>query len=807
MADRPAIGYTLSLTAEMRHDRLCDAFEEGWRAGREPRIEDSLQQAPAEERRVLFPKLLRVELAYRPGGVEPAEYQARFPEYADLVDTAFRNPDGETADFIDGDVEATFVPPTIPGYTIEGPNPMGTGGMGVVHRARHIELGRVVAIKFVRAGVWARPQELLRFQLEARSVAGLNHANIVHLYDFGQAGGVPYYVMELVDGGSLAQRLGGRPADPRWAASLVESVARAVQYVHDSGLIHRDLKPANILLTADGTPKVTDFGLAKRLADDGPGLTRSRAVLGTACYMAPEQARGDVKSVGEPADVWGLGAVLYECLTGRPPFHAASYELTILQVLNNDPDPPTSLVPAVPADLEAVCEKCLEKDPARRYASAAEMADELRRFQAGEPVLARPHDIRELADRWADRAGYDIDELVSRWPWAYAFAARQRPINRAVLLKLSAGSVASHQDAALRREAEVLAGLEIPFVIRLHDYGERHGRTYLVLEWVHGGESLAERLRHGDGATGDSDIDLGPGGPAASLSSRNAARLALMTALGLKEVHDRGFLHCGLNPSDIILTQDGEPKLSNFVAARRPGEGGGQDVPFPEWVPPNYLAPELIARDWSRLGPPTDVYALGAILFEMLTGSPPPPAPSALVVATNPPIADPALATICQRCLEPDPARRYAGAGAVALALQHFLIPPRKPQDRDSTVYVEGAGEAPATPRGPPAQFRLRVLSGAEKVGTTIPLLAHLITVGRSDECDLVLNRGVISHTHCGILWNEETRRHEVVDFGSKNGTKLNGQPVKASRPLTPGDQIAVPGFVLVFEIDDLSCG
>src|SRR5262245_245703 len=803
MADRSRQTNTLSLTAERRHDRLCDAFEDGWRSGLEPRIEEFLPQVPTEERPVLFQKLLRVELELRRASAEPATYRARFPEFSDLVDTVFRHPDGETVDFIESQAPTLIAPPVIPGYAIEYPDPLGTGGMGVVYRGRHIELGRPVAIKLIKAGIWARPQELLRFQLEARSVAGLNHPNVVHMYDFGQAGGVPYCVMEFVDGGSLANWLGGKAADAWWTAGLVETVARAVHYVHENAIVHRDIKPGNILLTADGIPKLTDFGLAKRLTEDGSGLTQSRAVLGTACYMAPEQARGNVKSVAAPADVWALGAVLYECLTGRPPFQGDSYDMTILQVLNNDPDAPSSVVPTVPADLEAVCLKCLEKDPARRYACAAELADDLRRFQAGEAVLARPLDVREQATRWADRAGYDIDELVLRWPWAYTFAARQRPINRPVLLKLSAGPVGSPQHAALRREAEALADLEIPFVIRLHDYGERHGRAYLVLEWVQGGESLADRLRPGAVTAGDSDIDLGPGGSTSSLSSRQAARLALMMALGLKEVHDRGFLHCALNPGDITLTQDGEPKLTNFVAARRPGEGAGPAVPFPEWDPPNNLARELVARDCPRLGPATDVYSLGAVLFEMTTGSPPPPATAPQALTTNPPTIEPALATICLRCLERDPAHRYAGAGAVALALQHFLIPPRKPQDRVSTVFVEGDGHSPASAPDSRTQFRLRVLTGPQMVDATLPLPAHLVTVGRGGKSDLVLDLRVISNSHFGVLWNDETRRHEVVDFGSKNGTKLNGQPVKGSRPLTPGDEIAVPGFVLVFEIDD----
>jgi eukaryotic-like serine/threonine-protein kinase len=796
MADHASLGYTLSLSAERRHDELCNAFEDDWRAGRSPRIEDVLPRVPEPERPALFDKLLQVELAYR-SGAGPDEYRARFPDYAALVDSIFRN--------AAGDVPPSR-PPPIPGYEIDDPRPIGTGGMGVVYKARHTELGRPAAVKLVKAGAWGPMAGVHRFQLEARAVAALNHANVVQIYDFGQTAGVPYYVMEFVEGGSLAGRLTGSPADPSWSAELVETVARAMQFVHENKIVHRDLKPANILLTADGTPKVSDFGLAKRLAGDDPQLTATWAVLGTACYMAPEQAKGETKFVGPAADVWALGAILYECLTGRPPFRAATFEHTIVQVLNEDPVPPADLVAGLAADLQAVCLKCLEKDPARRYPSAQDLADDLRRFRAGDPVQARPLNARDQAAKWADRVGYDVGELVGRSPWADTYTARHRPINRTVLLKLSTGLVGSPQHATLRREAEALAGLEIPFVIRLHDYGERHGRAYLVLEWVEGGVSLARRLRHAEGATGDSDIDPVPAGSSAPLSSREAARVALMVALGLKAVHDHGFLHCGLNPRDIVLTQDGEPKLTNFAAARRPGEGSGPDVPFPDWVPPNYLAPELLARDWARLGPATDVYALGAVLHETLTGIPPrvrsrelaPPEPTSAILDS-----EPSLATICRRCLEMDPSRRYAGAGAVGLALQRFLIPPSKPEDRSSTVYDDGAAVA-THHSGPATPFRLRVLSGGEMVGATLPLPAGPVTVGRGEKSDLRLEWDVISQKHCGIHWNDETRRHEVVDLGSKNGTMLNDRRVRGSRALVPGDRISLPGpVVLVYEMDD----
>jgi serine/threonine-protein kinase len=290
--------------------------------------------------------------------------------------------------------------PRIPGYEMLAV--LGYGGMGVVYKARHLRLNRTVALKMLLAGAYAGPHELARFQREAEAVAGLRHAGIVQIYDVGDHEGRAYFTMEFVEGGSLAQALAGKPRPAGQAAALVATLAAAVQVAHDGGILHRDLKPANVLLTADGIPKINDFGLARRLEGEA-GATLSGVPLGTPSYMAPEQARGDAHAMGPAADVYALGAILYELLTGRPPFHAESAAETVLQVLYHEPVPPSRLNPRVPRDLETICLKCLEKDPAGRYATAAALADDLRRLEEGRPIKARPLSWVERSWRWCRR--------------------------------------------------------------------------------------------------------------------------------------------------------------------------------------------------------------------------------------------------------------------------------------------------------------------------------------------------------------------------------------------------------------------
>jgi WD40 repeat protein/serine/threonine protein kinase len=288
----------------------------------------------------------------------------------------------------------------IPGYEIEGV--LGRGGMGVVYKARHLALKRPVALKMILGGGHAGEADRARFRLEVEAVARLQHPNIVQIHEVGEVGGLPFCALELVEGGSLAAKLRDKPLPPRAAARLVSLLAEAMHLAHSRNVVHRDLKPANVLLTADGQPKVTDFGLARHLDVDS-GQTQTGAIMGTPNYMAPEQASGQTHAAGPAADTYALGAILYECLTGRPPFQGATPLETLDQVRSREPVPPSRLEPKVPRDLETICLKCLRKEPEQRYSSARELTDDLARFQRGEPVLARPVGRVERGWRWTRR--------------------------------------------------------------------------------------------------------------------------------------------------------------------------------------------------------------------------------------------------------------------------------------------------------------------------------------------------------------------------------------------------------------------
>jgi WD40 repeat protein len=278
---------------------------------------------------------------------------------------------------------------------------LGRGGMGVVYQARQTKLNRLVALKMILAGGHAGEADLARFATEAEAIARLQHPNIVQVYEVGAHEGRPFFSLEFCAGGSLDRKLGGTPLPPVEAARLVETLARAMHAAHQANVIHRDLKPANVLLLEDGTPKITDFGLAKKL--DEVGQTQSGAIMGTPSYMAPEQAGGPSKQMGPAVDVYALGAILYECLTGRPPFKAATALDTLMQVVADEPVPPTQLQSKTPKDLETICLKCLQKEPTKRYASSAALADDLGRFRAGEPIRARPVGRLERVVKWVRR--------------------------------------------------------------------------------------------------------------------------------------------------------------------------------------------------------------------------------------------------------------------------------------------------------------------------------------------------------------------------------------------------------------------
>jgi eukaryotic-like serine/threonine-protein kinase len=290
----------------------------------------------------------------------------------------------------------------VPGYEIL--EEIGRGGMGVVYKARQIALDRLVALKLMLAGVYASPEEIARFRIEAQAAARLDHPNIVRIYHCDEHEGQPFFSMELIPGSGLGERTVGLPWHPPAAAQLVRTLALAIHHAHQHAVVHRDLKPSNVLLRADGTPKITDFGLAKQL-DSSLDLTVTGRIVGSARYMAPEQAEGNTHAIGPATDIHALGAILYELITGRPPFDGQTLLEALGQVRWSEPVSPRAIRPEAPAALEAICLRCLRKDPARRYGTAEELAGALQRYLAegpGDLEYAPPPPIEskpESADR------------------------------------------------------------------------------------------------------------------------------------------------------------------------------------------------------------------------------------------------------------------------------------------------------------------------------------------------------------------------------------------------------------------------
>ncbi len=303
-------------------------------------------------------------------------------------------------DASDGRPESNGYPPQVDGYDIVGR--LGRGGMGVVYRARQHGLDRLVALKMLRGGSHADPESLARFRIEVRAVARLRHPNVVQVFDVGESQGQPFVSLELLEGGSLEARNGGNPQPETDSATLVATLARAIASAHDLGIVHRDLKPANVLFSRDNVPKITDFGLAKRL-DEDDGQTQSGQVMGSPSFMAPEQARGEAREIGPGADIYSLGAILYEMLTGRPPFKGETPIETLHQVIRIEPVAPSKLRPGLSRDLETICLKCLGKESSKRYPTADGLADDLDRFLQGLPIEARRVRAFERAWKWSKR--------------------------------------------------------------------------------------------------------------------------------------------------------------------------------------------------------------------------------------------------------------------------------------------------------------------------------------------------------------------------------------------------------------------
>ncbi len=403
---------------------------ERWRHGDRPPVEEYVRAVPAlaADREALLRLIGNEAILRESDGAPPDvdEYVCRFPGLADELRAQFAAAAamrdlwpagaGDTTSGLPAEPAAPAdMPAAVDEFRILGV--LGRGGMGVVYKAYETGLKRLVAIKMLRDGALAGPDDQRRFRAEAEAVARLHHPNIVQVYRVGEHDGRPYLALEYVGGGSLAERLARRPVPPRDAAAFVRALAGGIEHAHRCGIVHRDLKPANILLRPtsesppagndfhllDYEPKVTDFGLAKLLDGTAGTDTQTGAIVGTPSYMAPEQAAGRADGAGPATDVYALGVILYECLTGRPPFQAVSVLDTLEQVRHTEPVPPRLLQPQVPRDLETVCLKCLRKSPGRRYADAGALGDDLGRFLAGEPIRARPVGPAERTTKWVRR--------------------------------------------------------------------------------------------------------------------------------------------------------------------------------------------------------------------------------------------------------------------------------------------------------------------------------------------------------------------------------------------------------------------
>ena len=428
-------------------DRLLDDQRQRSQRGLPFRVETYLEAQPGlkSNSEAILDLIYNEMLLREAGGEKPQlqEYVGRFPHLAQQLadqfeieqalqdqshDTEYAS-ESDAAGVLTQDDVGTTSASALPERTLldfDLREMLGRGGKGVVYKAIQKSLNRTVALKMIRSGEDASPEDRARFTLEAEAVARLQHPNLVHIYEVGEWQGQPYLALEYVSGGNLAQRLEGAPWPAQDAARLIKTLAHAMHHAHQKGIVHRDLKPANVLLetldvpsagaetidaakttaghwSRDAVPKITDFGLAKFVAGDTLGLTETGSFLGTPCYTAPEQAAGKIQEIGPVTDVYALGAILYELITGRPPFQGPTVMLILEQVRSLEPIAPRSFAPTLPRDLETICMKCLEKDPRRRYASALVLAEDLQRFQAGQPIQARPVGRVERTRKWIKR--------------------------------------------------------------------------------------------------------------------------------------------------------------------------------------------------------------------------------------------------------------------------------------------------------------------------------------------------------------------------------------------------------------------
>ncbi|HEV3119024.1 MAG TPA: serine/threonine-protein kinase, partial [Gemmataceae bacterium] len=562
---------------------------------------------------------------------------------------------------------------------------LGTGLLGPVFKARQLALNRIVVLEMRATRTRLDPARLERLRADAEAVAQLHHPNIVELYDFGELNGEPFIAREHVEGGNLAQKVAGLLQSAEQTAILVETLARAVHHAHVQHIMHGNLKPSRVLLGDDGTCKITGFGLTEVLRaalheGDGKPRATDRLAMPISAYTAPEQAENPAEDVSPSADVYALGAVLYELLTGRPPVRADSVDGLREQILLGKPEPPRLMRPEVPRELEAICLKCLERQPAARYPTTAALAEDLRRFGAGEVLFIDDLDDWAQQQRWARRAGYEILELLGQGPDGFTYKARQVALERTVVLERV---TARHRfvpvaKSRFRWEARLLSRLRHANVVQLYDQGEQNDLAYFAREFVDG-PTLAE-----------SAADAGPlaSGHAQSIDEEQdrileAAELVEMLARALHAAHAEGIIHGALNPGKVRITPGGVPKITSFRRVRLPGADAADLHPESDTHRvAGYLAPEQLEDRRRTSGPASDVYALGAILYTLLTGEPPflgqtlqaTIAQACAEAPVSPRLRQPSipaeLESICLKCLAKPPSARFATAGALADALR-----------------------------------------------------------------------------------------------------------------------------------------
>lgn len=588
----------------------------------------------------------------------------------------------ETSEWSRTASEALRGVPSILGYEVQ--EELGRGGMGVVYQARESNSQQRVALKLIRDASMASPEERARFHNEAEAAARVRHPHVVGLYAVGECNGQPYLAMELVDGGSLATHLSGQAIPSADSAEFVLALARAVQAAHEFSIVHRDLKPANILMAsgsanegpeslrfaltqptfAGWTPKIADFGLAKRLDRDSTALTQAGAVLGSASYMSPEQAAGRNHEVGVGADVYALGVILYELLTGAPPFRAETWQQTVIQVLRDEPTPPSHRAPAVSADLEAICLHCLEKDPADRYSSAALLADDLAAFLQGKAVAARPITEVERLTRLAAREGYTLVREIGRGPHSVVFQATSEPLRQPVAVKLftSASFESGAWELHIQQCAERWTAISHPQVVLFQRAGCLGATPYLLAEYAQHGDLLS-RMQ------------------AEPYTIAQALHVVSQLAEIVGYLHRQGIVHGNLKPANVLFAADGIPRITDFreTSGLFVGETDWTDFKVAELA---YLAPESIHRSQRELSPPVDVYGLGLILYELIARRPAFTAASTTDMLDDlqkrdpePPSrwnnqVSPQLDAVCLRCLKKTPWRRYARAFDLARRLR-----------------------------------------------------------------------------------------------------------------------------------------